>query len=120
MIETHDGVDIVGNAYFDTAEHASSARECFDDLRNRAAANPLVQIMGFSVPLYEIEMEATDETLHVEGALTFDQLRRILEMLEGMLRRPPPPPPPVLTPPVTDFPNEPAPSAPPPSAPPTP
>lgn len=105
MVQTETGVALEGVAYFDTVEHASSARQCFDDLRVRAAANPLLQIMGFSVPLYEMELEAEDGVVHVHGALTFDQLRRIMEMLRGMLQRPPPPPsippPPGVAPPTS-------------------
>ena len=111
--EDADGVALDGLAWFDTAEHASSARQCFDDLRVRAAANPLVQMMGFSVPLYELELVAEDHVVHVHGSLTYDQLRRIMEMLRGMIQRPPPPPhmappPPVDVAPVT-LPTEPAP-----------
>lgn len=97
MLQGEDGVTIVGTAWFDTAEHAAAARQCFDDLRVRAAANPLVQIMGYSVPLYEIELVAEDEVVHVHGALTYDQLGRIMDMLRGMIQRPPPPP--VIAPP---------------------
>lgn len=99
MLQAEDGVTLDGVATFDTAEHAASARECFDLLRVRAAANPLVQIMGFSANLYEIEMTVDDTALHVHGALSQDQLRRIMEMLRGMLQRPPPPP--VIAPPTT-------------------
>ncbi len=99
MLQAEDGVTLDGVATFDTAEHAASARECFDLLRVRAAANPLVQIMGFSATLYEIEMTVDDTALHVHGALSQDQLRRIMEMLRGMLQRPPPPP--VIAPPTS-------------------
>jgi hypothetical protein len=100
MVEVDQGVSIDGVATFDTAEHAESARDCFDDLRVRAAANPLVQFSGFSVPLYEIELTAEENVLTVHGGLTFDQLRRILEIVRGTLqqqRRPPP----VIVPPTT-------------------
>lgn len=102
MVESETGVALEAVAYFDTVEHASSAAECFDTLRVRAAANPLIQIMGFSATLYDIELEAEDGVLHAHGALTFDQLRRIMEMLRGMLQRPPPPP--QITPPSSSAP----------------
>ncbi len=107
MVQAEDGVTIEGVAYFDTAEHAESARQCFDDLRVRAAANPLVQIMGFSVPLYEIELSAEDGVLHAHGALSQDQLRRIMEMLRGMLT-PPPRAPHVVPPPSSTAPPQPS------------
>lgn len=113
MVETEDGVSLDGVATFDTAEHASSARDCFDELRVRAAQNPLVQIMGFSPNLYDIELEADDVVVRVHGALSLDQLRRIMEMLRGMLQRPPPPP--SIAPPSTTSAAPPPPtSAPPP------
>jgi hypothetical protein len=108
MVQAEDGVTLVGEAHFDTAEHAESARQCFDDLRVRYAANVLVQAMGFSAPLYEIELETDDTTLHVRGALSQDQLRRILDMLRGLLDRPPPP---RVTPPPPSSIAPPAPTA---------
>lgn len=110
MVQADDGVTIEGVATFDTAEHAESARQCFDDLRVRAAANPFVQFTGFSVPLYEIELTTEGEVLHAHGALTQDQLRRIMEILRGMLR--PPRPPPSIAPPPSTMPEAPPPEAP--------
>ena len=92
MLQAQDGVTLDGVATFDTAEHASSARQCFDDLRVWAASSVVVQFMGFSVPLYEIEMTTDDEVLHVHGALSEEQLRTAMGMLRDALRRPPPPP----------------------------
>jgi hypothetical protein len=109
MVETEGGVSLDGVAHFDTAEHAESARECFDTLRVQAAQNPMVQFTGFSVPLYEIDLASEDTTVTAHGSLTFDQLRRILEILRGLIRRPPPPP--VITPPPVPVP---APDPPPP------
>ena len=103
MLQAEDGVTLDGTAWFETAEQASSARQCFDDLRVRYAANALVQMMGYSVPLYELRIEAEEERVVIHGAVSQHQLGRLIEMLTGMLRRPPPPsiapPPSIVVPP---------------------
>jgi hypothetical protein len=108
MMQADDGVTIDGTAWFETAEQATSARQCFDNLRVRYASNALVQMMGYSVPLYELRIEAEETRVTIHGALSEYMLRRLLEMVTGMLR---PPPPPRVVPvdpaPTTTFPAEP-------------
>ncbi len=124
--ERDDVVDVSLHASYPSDEESAEAQRCFETLRDRYAANPLVAFMGMATVLGHLEIAATGPTLDASTQLTYSQVRRILDQVQGMLRRPPPvspvPPPapgassaeapvtPVPPPPVVPVPPPPLPT----------
>jgi hypothetical protein len=104
-------------AVFDTEDESQSAAECFDTLRDRALGNPFVAFVGMAGPLGALELGAEGTALDASTRLTYAQVRRLLELARGFLRRPPPPTPP-STPPPAGEPGPASPFVPPPAVPP--
>jgi len=109
--EGNDVVDVSLHATYPSEEESAEAQRCFETLRDRYAANPVVAFMGMATVLGNLEIAATGSALDASTQLTYSQVRRILDQMRGMLRRPPP---------VTPVPPPPAPGASGPEAPVTP
>lgn len=131
--EQESEVRVSLHAVFDTEDESRSAAECFDELRDRALGNPFVAFVGLAGPLGALELGAEGSALDASTRLSYAQVRRLLELARGFLRRPPPTtatpppqggeagaspyvPPPAVPPPVI----APAPVPPPPAPPPPP
>jgi len=70
---------------FETPEAASEARGYWERLRDRAARNALVAMLGFASPLRSTELVADDTELRAEASLGPRQIRTILDYLRGEL-----------------------------------
>lgn len=97
--EREDVVDVSVHALYTSDEESLEAQRCFETLRDRYAGNPLVAFTGMAAALGALEIGADGSALDARTHLTYSQVRRILDYVRGMLRRPPPvapvPPPPV-------------------------
>lgn len=109
--ERDDVAQVSLRAFFPSADESEEARACFETLRDRYAANPLVAFMGMATVLGALEIETDGAALLARTRLTYPQIRRILDSIRNLLRRapadaapgsgssevaplPPPPPPP--------------------------
>jgi hypothetical protein len=92
--EDRGDVQVSLHAVFPSDEESASAARCFDDLRARALGNPFVAFVGMAGPLGALEIVADGVTLDARTRLSYAQVRRLLDLARGMVRRPPPPSPP--------------------------
>jgi hypothetical protein len=86
------------HAVFPSDDEAASAAQCFDDLRARALGNPFVAFVGMAGPLGALTLDAEGSGLDASTRLSYGQVRRLLDLARGLVRRPPPPPPPTTDP----------------------